>query len=169
MKYKLVTRCLLLFYASVLLITIALSATWYGIKRQFYNGLIPEQIELGLWFNHSGRYHLFSGCGAAVFSITKSTSNAIKTKGIAFFDQARTSRNISRRQTKRHYSKWRLTEQYKSIFTEGPPTGLSCAGYHPFSIVMMEIRKGNFYISSDGHGYLIILPEIELAVLSYWD
>lgn len=147
----------------------------------FYRKALPSVLETTsnvTWGSDVGWSDIIlpirhEACGAVVFQLTPDTIEKIQNHGIAFFSEARQGRGNSRN-NKYHYSyaAWQPTPAPGEWFGDGPVTGsMSCAGFGARRMQTVKdnaTRAGGFF-TTRSNAQLIVLPNEQIAILTYFD
>lgn len=149
----------------------------------FYRKALPEALETSghvTWGNDKSWFDIFlplrpEACGAVIFQLTPETVDRIKHQGLAFFANARQARGYPPGSPEGHsysYAEWQSTPAPSEWFGDGVVTGsLSCAGFgHRFIGQINDYaRNSGGYFTTRPQAQLIVLPDEQIAILTYFD
>ncbi len=147
---------------------------FYGLyqnyEKEFYRELIPPQIKTSGTLVIDGEFHLFSGCGVASFWLNDETIEEIKQKGISFFENATKAK---RRKDGVFYEKWEPTPMPKETFSDGTWPAFQCTGSlsnrWKDRIYYAAQEPGSYYTSELGVSQLLVLPNLGIVILIYYN
>jgi hypothetical protein len=164
-------RNLFAFFGIALALSIVLFWIFLRTERiSYYKSAIPEKLEVNRVVLEGDDWSFMWGksCGGAVFKLSKSTINAIESKGLDFFDDA-----TQPRKRKYTYPAWKKTPVPYTWTSEGAWTGLACISKSNTSRLIRKITKtselpGSYYTDLDSYR-VVVLPELDFVTFTYTD
>jgi len=172
---KVFIKTLAIFFVFAISIVVA----YRVYERRFYESLIPEPIEVSGTFVIDGETHLREGCGIASFWISETTLNAIRQRGLRFFDGATKAwwLTLIRRQDKREifYPTWRATPGSpvsNALWPEGAACSDGLSRDWKQRINKAARSPGSYYTYTDkfkgsSNLKLLISPDLKMIILIY--
>ena len=156
----------------IIIIVLSANLALNLFKENHYIGLIPAKLEIQKTLLIQDKSGIFSGCGVIIFRISGKIINDIKEQGIGFFKDASIARSPSPN-THSNYGEWSSTPLPESSFSEGfPLMGAGCSGglNNIWINKITEATKssGSYYSYSNG-GMLLVIPDLKIMILDYWD
>lgn len=133
----------------------------------WYVSAVPSEIGITWSITIGDEFYGREGCGVAVFKLSRETIEAIKARGLRYFDSATQGRGHTNDYYYR-YETWKETPVPSDWTSNG--TWIMCSVISNdliHKITEAAKRKGSYY-TTKSEGELIVFPALGFVVFSYY-
>lgn len=157
-------------FIPLLLIILSPYAAYKTLLYSHYKAVLPSKIEVSYPVSIGEEGIFREGCSIAIFRLSDSTLQGIKTKGLDFFENALQARGHNAGERDDYYYRyeaWRETPIPPNWTSEG--SWFICsnlANQQLLSNIVDASKKLGAYYTTKQEGELVVVPSLKLVVFS---
>lgn len=144
-------------------------------SQSFYQGLLPEGLEISGSAIPKDESALTGGCGIVIFKLSNNTLSKISHKKLSFLKELTKARDYNSDKYNLHYSysDWQETPLQETNENKNFGLGLSCSrsklDENLYKRINLGARTTGSYYTGHQEGQIVVIPSLGIAVLSYVD